>query len=69
MPSDSTVSRQSMKSIATTVLMTMTRLVTTLLAVSVTTAWMPPTSFARRLWISPVRVSVKKRSGMFWRCA
>ncbi len=38
------------------------------LAVSVTTAWTPPTSFARRLWISPVRVSVKKRSGIDWRC-
>ena len=33
-------------------------------AVSVTTDWMPPTSFARRDWISPVRVSVKNRSGM-----
>ena len=38
------------------------------LAVSVTTAWTPPTSFASRLWISPVRVSVKKRSGIRWRC-
>ena len=37
------------------------------LAVSVTTRWMPPTSFASRLWISPVRVSVKKRSGIRWR--
>ena len=35
---------------------------------SVTTDWTPPTSLARRLWISPVRVSVKKRSGMRWRC-
>ena len=32
--------------------------------VSVTTAWTPPTSFASRDWISPVRVVVKKRSGM-----
>ncbi len=40
-----------------------------LAAVSVTTAWTPPTSFASRLWISPVRVSVKKRSGMRCRCA
>jgi hypothetical protein len=32
--------------------------------VSVTTAWTPPTSLARRDWISPVRVVVKKRSGM-----
>ena len=39
------------------------------LAVSVTTVWTPPTSFASRLWISPVRVSVKKRSGILWRWA
>ncbi len=38
------------------------------LAVSVTTDWTPPTSLARRLWISPVRVSVKNRSGIAWRC-
>ena len=36
-------------------------------AVSVTTDWIPPTSFASRLWISPVFVSVKKRSGIVWR--
>ena len=52
-----------------TVVMTITRLENTLLAVSVTTDWTPPTSFDRRLWISPVRVSVKKRSGSFWRWA
>ncbi len=40
-----------------------------LAAVSVTTAWIPPTSFERRLWISPVRVSVKNRRGIRWRCA
>ena len=45
------------------------RLLVRLAAVSVTTAWTPPTSFARRLWISPVRVSVKKRSGIRWRWA
>ena len=39
------------------------------LAVSVTTAWTPPTSLLSRLWISPVRVSVKKRRGIFCRCA
>ena len=38
-------------------------------AVSVTTAWTPPTSLASRLWISPVRVAVKNRSGMRCRCA
>ena len=65
---DSAVSRQSMMSIALTVLITITRFEKTLLAVSVTTDCTPPTSFASRLWISPVRVSVKKRSGSFWRC-
>jgi hypothetical protein len=54
--------------IAATVLATVTKLEKTLLAVSVTTDWTPPTSFDRRLWISPVRVSVKKRSGIFCRC-
>ncbi len=38
-------------------------------AVSVTTDCTPPTSFARRLWISPVRVAVKNRSGRRWRWA
>ena len=49
--------------------MTMMRFENTELAVSVTTDWTPPTSFASRLWISPVRVSVKKRSGIRWRWA
>ena len=44
-------------------------LAATLVAVSVTTAWTPPTSLASRLWISPVRVSVKKRRGSRWRWA
>ena len=51
------------------VLIAMARLLVIELAVSVTTACTPPTSFASRLWISPVRVSVKKRSGMPWRWA
>ena len=54
---------------ATIVVTAMTTLLTTELAVSVTTLWTPPTSLDRRLWISPVRVSVKKRSGIFWRWA
>ena len=37
-------------------------------AVSVTTVCTPPTSLAMRLWISPVFVSVKKRSGIHCRC-
>jgi len=36
-------------------------------AVSVTTDWTPFTSLPTRLWISPVRVSVKNRSGIPWR--
>ncbi len=38
-------------------------------AVSVTTAWTPPTSLESRDWISPVRVAVKNRSGMRCRWA
>ena len=49
------------------VLSAMATLLVIELAVSVTTACTPPTSFARRLWISPVRVSVKNRRGMLWR--
>ena len=51
------------------VVLTTTMLANTLLAVSVTTLWTPPTSLDRRLWISPVRVSVKKRRCIRWRCA
>ncbi len=64
MTSDRAVRRQSMKSMAMTVLTTMATLLVTLAAVSVTTDWIPPTSLERRLWISPVRVSVKNRKGM-----
>ena len=69
MTRESTVSCQEMKSMATIVVTAMTTLLTTELAVSVTTLWTPPTSLAKRLWISPVRVSAKKRSGIFWRWA
>ena len=62
------VSRQSMMSIAMIVLMAIATFEVSEAAVSVTTDWIPPTSFARRLWISPVRVSVKNRSGIVWRC-
>ena len=58
-----------MKNMAMIVLMATAMLLVTLLAVSVTTDWTPPTSLDRRLWISPVRVSVKKRRGIAWRCA
>ncbi len=67
--SDRTVSCQLMRNMATIVLAATATLLVRLAAVSVTTAWIPPTSFARRLWISPVRVSVKNRSGIRWRWA
>ena len=50
------------------VLIEIARLLVIEAAVSVTTDWTPPTSFERRLWISPVRVSLKNRSGIRWRC-
>ncbi len=56
-------------SIATSVERTMTTFETMLETVLVTTVWTPPTSLASRDWISPVRVAVKKRSDMRWRCA
>ena len=62
--SESTASSQLRMNIATIVLMAIGEVARDRLAVSVTTDWMPPTSLANRLWISPVRVSVKKRSGI-----
>ena len=67
-PSDRMLSCQLRRNIATIVLIATARLLVIELAVSVTTVWTPPTSLASRLWISPVRVSVKKRSGRLWRC-
>jgi hypothetical protein len=66
-PSESSVSRQSIRNITTIVLTAIAMFDVTEAAVSVTTDWIPPTSFARRLWISPVFVPVKKRSGIDWR--
>ena len=66
--SESRASGQLRMNMATTVEIAMARLLVTELAVSVTTACTPPTSFASRLWISPVRVSVKNRSGIRCRC-
>ncbi len=68
-PRDSRDSCQLSRNIATIVLIAIARLLVIELAVSVTTDCTPPTSLARRLWISPVFVSVKKRSGMLWRWA
>ena len=66
--SDRIVSGTEIRTIAMIVLMIVTMLESTVDAVSVTTDWTPPTSFASLDWISPVRVVVKKRSGIAWRC-
>ena len=68
-PSDRIVSCQLSSAIATTVLIVTATFDVIDAAVSVTTDWTPPTSFASRLWISPVRVAVKNRSGRLWRWA
>lgn len=67
--SETTVSRQSSASIAQTVAMTEVRLETREVAVVVTVACMPPMSLAIRDWTSPVRVRVKKASGIRWSLA
>ena len=66
--SDRSVSGTDRNSIATSVEMMTTTLDRIDDAVSVTTVCTPPTSFERRDWISPVRVEVKNRNGMFCRC-
>ena len=66
--SESSVSCHDSTDIAMIVLAMTTTFAKTLEAVSVTTDCTPPTSFARRDWISPVRVVVKNRSGMNCRC-
>jgi hypothetical protein len=66
--SESNVSCHDSTDIAMMVLAMTTTFARTLEAVSVTTDCTPPTSFARRDWISPVRVVVKNRSGMNCRC-
>ncbi len=53
---------------ATTVAMTAVRLETREVAVEVTVACIPPMSLAMRDWTSPVRVLVKKASGIRWSC-
>jgi hypothetical protein len=67
--SDSTVSCQDSTSIATSVDSRITTLDRMVLAVSVITVCRPPTSLARRDWISPVRVAVKNRSDSDCRCS
>ena len=68
MQSERTVSWTEINSIAINELTMMTMFDSKLAAVVVTTLCTPPTSFARRDWISPVRVVVKKRNGMYCRC-
>ena len=68
MQSDRIVSCTEITSIAINELTMITTFDSTLAAVVVTTLCTPPTSFARRDWISPVRVVVKKRNGMNCRC-
>ncbi len=64
--SETTVSRQSRATMATTEATTAVRLETRLVAVEVTVDCMPPMSLAIRDCTSPVRVRVKKASD--WRC-
>ena len=66
--SERIVSGTKITIIAMIVLMIVTTLESTVDAVSVTTDWTPPTSLASLDWISPVRVVVKNRSGIAWRC-
>lgn len=64
--SETIVSRQSSASIATTEAMTAVAFETREVAVEVTVACMPPMSLAMRDCTSPVRVRVKKASGIRW---
>ena len=64
MTSETTVSCQSITSIATRVAITVVRLDTTVVAVPVTIDCMPPMSLAIRDCTSPVRVRVKNASDM-----
>ena len=68
MSSEAMVSRQSRTAIAMIVAITVVRLDTSVVAVVVTVACMPPMSLAMRDCTSPVRVLVKKASDMRCRC-
>ncbi len=65
----STVSCQESTAMATRALAMITTLERMSDSVEVTTVCTPPTSLVSRDWISPVRVSVKKRSDRCWRCS
>ena len=62
--SETSVSSQESTSMATRLLATVTTFERIDDAVLVTTVCTPPTSLASRDWISPVRVPVKKASGI-----
>lgn len=64
--SETAVSRQSSAIMATTEASTVVRLETREVAVEVTVDCIPPMSLAMRDCTSPVRVAVKKASGMLW---
>ena len=68
MISDAIVSRQSRTAMAMIEATTVVRLETSVVAVVVTVACMPPMSLAMRDCTSPVRVLVKKASDMRCRC-
>ena len=57
-----------MRAIATSVETTIATLEARFAAASLTTDCTPDTSLVRRLWISPVRVSEKKRIGIDCTC-
>ena len=68
MISEAMVRRQSSTIMAMIEATTVVRFETSVVAVVVTVACMPPMSLAMRDWTSPVRVLVKKASDMRCRC-
>ena len=68
MISEAIVRRQSSTIMAMIEAITVVRFETSVVAVLVTVACMPPMSLAMRDWTSPVRVLVKKASDMRCRC-
>ncbi len=63
------VSRQSIRIIATSEAITVTTLPRMLVTVLVSTPETPPTSFCSRDWMTPVLVRVKKPSSIACRCS
>ena len=67
--SATSVSCHDRSSIATSDALTVTMFDRIDEAVSVSTAWTPPTSFASRDWMAPVFVAVKKPRSIACRCS